>query len=149
MIRKAIGAIVEHEDSFLLVYKTKINTSTGKEKIDGEWDFVKGGIEKEDLDLKKALFRELKEETGNINYIIIKQYDEQICFDFPIHIKEKIGYDRQETTMFHVQYTGDMDAIQPKDDEISTYQFIRKQKVVSTLTHEDTKAFFLKHMMNN
>jgi putative (di)nucleoside polyphosphate hydrolase len=148
MIRKAIGAIIEHEDVFILVFKTKINTYEGKETIDGEWDFVKGGIEEGDLDLEKALFRELEEETGSTNYKIHKQYDEKICFDFPTHLKEKIGYKRQETTMFHVYYEGDINEIQPKDDEFSRCQFIPKQKVAAILTHADTQEFFLKHVVN-
>lgn len=49
MIRKAVGAIVSYGEKFILVHKVNINTILGKEKVKGEWDFIKGGVKEKDL----------------------------------------------------------------------------------------------------
>lgn len=61
--------------------------------------FLKGGVLLSDTDSSSALLRELKEETGSAQYRIIKQFDEKICFEFPSALKEKLGYDSQESFM--------------------------------------------------
>jgi putative (di)nucleoside polyphosphate hydrolase len=144
MIRIAVGAIVFQNDKFLLINKIKINTNIGKETIKGEWDFIKGGVNETDVDLKQAILRELKEETGSTDYKIIKQFDEKICFDFPDKLKAKVGFDRQETTMFLVEFIGDVESISPLDNEISDFVFLERDKVIEKLTHLDTKDFFSK-----
>ncbi|MHC0035306.1 NUDIX domain-containing protein [Pseudoneobacillus sp. C159] len=144
MIRKAVGAIVFQNDKYLLVHKTKINTNTGKETINGEWDFIKGGVKETDADLEQAVLREIKEETGSTDYKIMKQFNEKICFDFPEELKAKVGFDRQETTMFLVEFIGDVNSIRPLDNEISDFIFVEQEKVIEILTHFDTMDFFLK-----
>ncbi|MCH1626434.1 NUDIX domain-containing protein [Ferdinandcohnia quinoae] len=146
MIRKAVGAIVFQNDRFLIVYKGKINTLNGKEMISGEWDFIKGGVEVSDQSEEHSLFRELKEETGSTHYKVIKQFDEKIVFEFPAEIKSKIGYESQETTMFLVEYFGEIDGLNPLDSEISELQFLNKEEIYRQLTHLETKEFFKKHL---
>lgn len=146
MIRKAVGAIVFQANKFLIINKTKINTNGGKEDIEGEWDFIKGGVEQKDDGLKDTLLRELKEETGSTEYKIVKQLDGQICFDFPDEIKKKIGYKRQETTMFLVEFLGDANKLIPLDNEISDISFQEKEMVIDMLTHLDTKDYFVKYL---
>ncbi|RPF50409.1 NUDIX domain-containing protein [Aquisalibacillus elongatus] len=146
MIRKAVGAIVFQGNKFLIVHKTKINTNKGKQIIEGEWDFIKGGIEKDDMDLSETLLRELEEETGSKEYKVVKEFDEKICFEFPDEIKPKVGYDKQETTIFLVEFLGDINALNPNDNEISDLKFIEKDKVAEILTHHDTKEFFLSNI---
>lgn len=145
-IRQAVGAIVYKEDHYLLVHKTKINTQTGIEKIDGEWDFVKGGIEESDESPRHAILRELQEETGSTDFSIMKEFDEKIHFEFPEKMKKKIGYDRQETTMFLVGFTGSKCDLAPVDEEIAGLQFIPENEVADKLTHEDTRIFFMKKL---
>lgn len=146
MIRRAVGAIVYKDESFLAVHKTKINTNEGKQRIDGEWDLVKGGIESGDVNLENAILRELEEETGSSQFKVIKQYQEKICFDFPLEIQNKIGYEKQETTMFLVEFTGKDDTLIPKDDEIAELQFLSLQELIERLTHEDTKTFIIQNL---
>ncbi|MEH7236726.1 NUDIX hydrolase [Bacillus sp. JJ1562] len=146
MIRQAVGAIVFKDDQFLLVHKTKINTRSGSETISGEWDFIKGGIEDSDESLQGALLRELKEETGSTDFLIIKEFDEKISFEFPKKIQRKIGYERQVTTMFLVEFTSGKEKLTPQDEEIADLLFIRKEKVLDTLTHDDTRSFFIKNL---
>ncbi|WP_026021775.1 NUDIX hydrolase [Bacillus timonensis] len=144
MIRQAVGAIVMKDNQFLLAHKTKINTLTGSEKIKGEWDFIKGGIEDSDESVQHAMLRELKEETGCTDFLIKKQFPDQICFEFPE--KMKIGYERQETTMFLVEFTGVIADLLPIDEEIAELQFFAREEVIDKLTHEDTKSFFIKNL---
>ncbi|WP_053365729.1 NUDIX domain-containing protein [Bacillus sp. FJAT-27245] len=146
MIRRAVGAIVFQGNKFLIVKKTKINTLEGKQTIKGEWDFIKGGVEKNDKDLYDALIRELQEETGSKEYKVVKELDEKIRFDFSDKIKVNIGYDKQETTMFLVEFLGDINSLSPNDNEISNIKFIEKDKLVGILTHQDTKDYFLKYL---
>lgn len=146
MIRKAVGAIVYQKDKFLVVHKTNINTLDGKQNIQGEWDFVKGKIEKSDKDYKDALLRELQEETGSIEYKIIKEFDQKINFDFPDELKEKIGYDKQVTTMFLVEFMGELISLIPQDNEIKNIAFLNSNEVVEILTHLETRDYFRKYI---
>ncbi|MBS4218249.1 NUDIX hydrolase [Bacillus sp. FJAT-49711] len=144
MNRRAVGAVVSHGPQFLLVHKVKINAGGVKEDIQGEWDFVKGGVENHE-DLKIAMIRELEEETGSSSYAFIKQFVEKICFEFPTDLREKIGYDRQETTMFHLEFVGNPSCLKPLDNEIDEIIFVAKEDVLKRLTYLDTKEFFEKH----
>ncbi len=145
MIRKAVGAIVKYNDKFLLIHKVKImDAGDAPIEIEGEWDFPKGGIKLDDLDLKKAILRELKEETGSNQYLIIKEFKEKITFTFPPAIRDKSGYQSQETTMFLVEYVGDINDLNPQDEEIDEIYFISKEEVMKKLHHQEMKDFFLK-----
>lgn len=144
MIRKAVIAIVFQHNKYLIVNKTKINTNEGKEDILGEWDFVKGGIKEEDNDLRSSILRELKEETGSSEFNIIKQFNDNICFDFPEEIKVKIGYEKQEIIMFLIEFFGDSSKLVPLDNEICTMKFLEKEELLKSLTHSETKTFFKK-----
>ena len=146
MIRKAVGAIIFQKDKFLVVHKTNINTTEGKQKIIGEWDFIKGGVEKSDKNFYDALLRELQEETGSIEYNIIKEFDQKIHFDFPKELKVKIGYDKQETTMFLVEFWGDINSLIPSDNEVSNIVFLDPYKVVEILAHQETIDYFIEHV---
>ncbi|WP_432363825.1 NUDIX domain-containing protein [Sporosarcina sp. UB5] len=133
MLRRAVGAIVFQGNKFLIVHKTNINTLEGKQIIKGEWDFIKGGVEENDKDLYDGLLRELHEETGSIEYKVVKEFQEKIRFDFPSEIEVKIGYAKQETTMFLVEFLGDINSLSPNDNEISDLKFIEKDKVVAKI----------------
>ena len=147
MIRKAIGAIVTRGNDVLLVYKTKINTPSGKLEIQGEWDIVKGGVKEKDLTFKAAVLRELEEETGTREFSFIKEFDEKLEFDFPEEIQRKIGFQKQETMIFHLEYKDDAAQIRPVDDEINETRFVPKDEVLELLTHEDTKVFLVNYFL--
>lgn len=142
-IRKAVGAIVKQKNSFLLVHKIKMmNALNGPEKIKPRWDFPKGGVKKSDLNLERAILRELKEETGSDKYKILKQLDEKIVFEFPKDLKDKLGYHSQEITMFFVEFLGDIDKLKSQDDEIDDIGFFSKDQVNSKISFQDSKDFF-------
>lgn len=144
--RRAVGAIVKYKNGFLLVHKVKVkNFKNGPEKIMGEWDFPKGGVK--GTEAENEVMRELREETGSNNYRIIKQFDEKIRFEFPPEIREKIGFDKQETLMFLIEYLGDCSELRPQDDEIDDVRFFDISEVLEKLTHKEVKNFFIKNIL--
>ncbi|MGD7052407.1 MULTISPECIES: NUDIX hydrolase [Bacillaceae] len=147
-IRQAVGAIVTIGNEYILILKTKINTAEGKKEIQGEWDFIKGGVEKTDSSLYEAVLRELKEETGKNTFSVIKEFEEKISFKFPQEVADRIGYHSQETTMFLVEYTGENKDWLPQDDEISEISFFKKEEVLKKLAHDQTREFFKTHCLN-
>lgn len=142
-IRKAVGAIVVKNNLFLLIHKVKMmNALNGPVKIKPRWDFPKGGVKDSDENLEVAILRELKEETSSDEYKIVKQFDEKIIFDFPEKIKEKMGFDSQEVTMFLVEFVGDEKLLRSQDDEIDTMNFFTRDQVNDMISFEDSKDFF-------
>ncbi len=146
-IRQAVGAIVAMGEEYALVLKTKINTTEGKKEIAGEWDFIKGGVEKSDSSLQEAILRELKEETGMDSYSVKREFEEKIRFDFPEEVAKRIGFHSQETTMFLVEYKGTITDWKPLDDEVSDIGFFKKEEVLRKLSHEETMQYFQKHCL--
>ncbi|NMH73198.1 NUDIX hydrolase [Bacillus sp. RO2] len=146
-VRQAVGAIVTIGMEYILILKTKINMTDGKKEIQGEWDFIKGGVEKTDSTPCEAVRRELKEETGKDNFVVIKEFEEKISFKFPQDIAERIGYHSQVTTMFLVEYKGDSKDWLPQDDEISEIGIFKKEEVLRKLAHEETREYFIKHCL--
>lgn len=107
----------------------------------GEWDFVKGGIMSHEKSKEEALFRELKEETGSINYSMVKEYSEKLRFVFKSEFQQT-GFIHQETTMFLVEFNGDISDLRPHDQEIDQIAIFSKEEVYSALTHLESKKYF-------
>lgn len=142
-IRKAVGAIVKQKDLFLLIHKVKMmNSLNGPEKIKPRWDFPKGGVKSSDLNIELAILRELKEETGSGEYKILKKFDEKIIFDFPEEVKDKLGFDGQEVTMFLIEFYGDKNGLKSQDDEIDDINFFSREDVNNKISFQDSKYFF-------
>ncbi|MBD3922499.1 NUDIX hydrolase [Paenibacillus sp. PR3] len=143
MIRRAVGGIILNVDNVLLVHKVK----GAQGKISGKWDFPKGGMEQGDIDVEQALFRELKEETGSSQFVIRRRFEQKICFVFDAIVREKLGLERQETTMFLVEYTGDGTDLAPQDDEIDEVRWFHVDEI-SELLFPEAWAFFEQNVRN-
>ncbi|MEO6892298.1 MAG: NUDIX hydrolase, partial [Ktedonobacteraceae bacterium] len=91
-----------------------------------------------------AVLREVREETGAELYQIIKQFDETIGFAFDKQTRRAIGYDRQETTMFLIEYLGDRLELHPMDEEIDQVRFLPAHEVCQYLAHQKTKEYFVR-----
>ncbi|PWV95859.1 putative (di)nucleoside polyphosphate hydrolase [Paenibacillus cellulosilyticus] len=137
MIRKAVGGVILNGDKVLLVHKVK----GAQGKIAGKWDFPKGGMEQGDVDFEHALRRELREETGSEQFVIHRQFEQKICFEFDSVAREKLGSERQETTMFLVEYIGDGTDLAPQDDEIDEVRWFSRDELAELLFPE-ARAFF-------
>ncbi|WP_099303163.1 NUDIX domain-containing protein [Bacillus sp. Marseille-P3800] len=147
MIRQAVGAIVVTKDAYVLVCKSWQNTKDGKERIEDEWDIVKGGVEDEDESLEAAVLRELYEETGSKAFILRDPFREKLTFAFPPEVKKRIGFETQETTVFLVEFTGDLEDLTPKDKEISKLKAVCPDELMDYITHDETKQFFQKYIL--
>jgi broad specificity phosphatase PhoE/8-oxo-dGTP pyrophosphatase MutT (NUDIX family) len=140
IVRKAVGAIVYQENKFIIVHK--VLSSYGKSP--GVWDFPKGAVE-EGESLEDAVIRELKEETGTDKYLIVRELPEKISFDFSEEIRKKIGFERQETTMFLIEFFGNQDELQPCGKEIDEIMVVESRSLLSKLSHAETVSYIEKH----
>ncbi|OMC86651.1 hypothetical protein BK128_11370 [Viridibacillus sp. FSL H7-0596] len=145
MIRYAVGGIIKSEDTILLVKKGKVMDVEKPMEVKPEWDFPKGGIKRDDLDIQEALFRELDEETGTSDFRIIGELG-TLEFEFPAAMKEKLGFERQVTYMFLLEFLGDRAQLQPKTEEISEVVFVKIDEVDELLKLAETKEFFLNNL---
>lgn len=141
MIRQAVGAIVVHKGRILLVRKVKIkNFASGPKRIQGEWDFPKGGIRAGESP-EKAVLRELREETGSERFRILKKYEQRIKFEFPKELHASLGFTRQETHMFRLSYDGEPEDLSPQDDEIEEVRFFSREDALKLLAHDESVQF--------
>ncbi|WP_274365304.1 histidine phosphatase family protein [Paenibacillus thermotolerans] len=142
-VREAVGAIVIQGDECMLVQKIM----GAGEKVEATWDFPKGGVEPTDADHQDALARELSEETGSTAYQILQRFEDPICFPFSEHVRRKIGFESQKTTMFLVRYSGDRTDLKPKDEEIGNIKFVKLAQVLSSITYEESADFFQRNQI--
>jgi putative (di)nucleoside polyphosphate hydrolase len=143
VIRRAVGGIIINGDKILLVHRVK----GAQGKIVGKWDFPKGGTEPDDVDFEQALRRELWEETGSEQFVIHSQFEQKICFEFDAVVREKLGLERQETTMFLVEYVGDGSDLAPQDDEIDEVRWFGVDEI-SDMLFPEARAFFERNVRN-
>jgi putative (di)nucleoside polyphosphate hydrolase len=142
MIRKAVGAIVYDGRQFLLAQRVMIEAGkSALEKIQPEWDIIKGGLNVDESP-EMALLRELFEETGSKDFRIEKKYDEPIRFSFPEKICKSTGWESQETVIFLVRYVGNY--IFHPSEEIGEIKFFNKEQAIKLLQFKETKEFFKK-----
>jgi hypothetical protein len=67
----------------------------------------------------------------------------KICFEFPHYIRDIIGYDKQETTMYLVQIDDEQQSkLKCIDDEIDEYEFVDIDSVSVRLSQEETLKFW-------
>lgn len=144
MVRNAVGAIIYNdENQYLLVHKIR-RMEGGPVNMDS-WDFVKGGVKKGESFLC-AVIRELKEETGSEAYIIEKEYEDMIEFDFPYEVTKKNGYQSQQTKMYLVKYCGNYDDLNVDGKEISELSFFPEQHILTKLENPETEHFWMRYL---
>jgi putative (di)nucleoside polyphosphate hydrolase len=79
--RRSIVAVITNDKGELLVGE--------RSKIKGAWQFPQGGIEPEETP-EQALFRELSEEIGCSQVVILKQLKDEIRYEFPPDLDSSI-----------------------------------------------------------
>jgi 8-oxo-dGTP pyrophosphatase MutT (NUDIX family) len=89
--------------------------------------------------------RELFEETGTDKYIIKQELPWKISIDFNEDMSKQIGYKRQETTMFLVEFIGKQSDLKPIDKEIDEIMLVESEDLIKTLSHEETAQYVQKY----
>jgi putative (di)nucleoside polyphosphate hydrolase len=138
--REAVGAIVRHESSYLLVYKVKVMDTPGPPvAIAGEWGFPSGGVMSGE-DVVSALQRELAEETGLGAYTVEKELP-PLEFEFAAAHRALTGFERQHTRMFLLTCPIAR-GLAPHSSEIEIAKFFSKEEVQSKLYHRSNREYF-------
>lgn len=63
-------------------------------------------------------------------------------------MQEKIGYSAQETTIFLVEFTGNVDYLKPVDGEISAIKLVHKSEFLTYLSHEEMRQYVKENIAN-
>lgn len=128
--RPCVGLVIFNEDGQVFV----------GERIDtpGAWQMPQGGIDPGE-DLKKAAFREMKEEIGTDNAEILHVLDQTIFYDLPDHLLGKIfggKYRGQEQTWIALRYKGsdsDIDIEAFEEPEFLQWQWVNLEKTIDLI----------------
>ncbi len=141
-IRNAVGAIIiDAMNKVLLVHKSNICICKEGNISTDSWDFIKGGVKHNEAMLD-ALKREIFEETGIERFVIKKEFENKIGFEFPQDLKKITGYDMQKMTMYLVQIDERPEVLRCTDDEIDGYEFVDMDRVSEKLTQKETQDFW-------
>ncbi len=103
------------------------------------WQMPQGGIDVgEDED--RAMFRELKEETGiiDLNVKVIKKSKGYYYYNLPYNLQKKFWggkYLGQKQRWYLAEFTGDENSIDVKteDPEFSDWKWVSKDDIVSSI----------------
>ncbi|MBM7841002.1 putative (di)nucleoside polyphosphate hydrolase [Alkalihalobacillus xiaoxiensis] len=149
MERKAVGAVIlVDSDKLIVVEKQTIETVNGKVYRAPEIDFVKGGIQANER-LEEALFRELYEETGSDAYEPVAAIEQPLTFTFPTKVANQIGFLTQKTYFYIVAFQGRLDELTANDEEIKAIHVIKREDIMSQLTHSETKDYYETYLVNH
>lgn len=142
-IRKAVGIILLDElNNILLVHKVKIMDGKSNKSIkNGEWDFPKGGIKKNET-IKDALEREIYEETNIKDYKVLNQLP-NFEFEFSDELKKILDFDKQITYFYSILFTGNKTDIKPDFEEVDDIRFFNFEDTIEKLHHENSKEYLL------
>jgi putative (di)nucleoside polyphosphate hydrolase len=106
------------------------------ERLDtpGAWQMPQGGIDPGET-IEQAAFRELKEETGTDNAVMLDVMDHTVCYDLPPELQGKLWggqYRGQEQYWVALQFTGEereIDIAHFGEPEFSKWQWVELSQV--------------------
>lgn len=100
------------------------------------WQFPQGGIDKGE-EVQEALFREMEEEIGTKDAIIIAEYPEWISYDFPSKIANKMKpYKGQIQRYFLMKFENNVKInLATKHPEFSAYKFVNVDEILDHTAH--------------
>ncbi len=104
--------------------------------IQDAWQFPQGGID-DGESIKKALFRELKEEIGTDDIEVLAEYPEWLSYDFPNTVAKKMyPFDGQTQKYFLVRLKPEANInLDTKDPEFSEYRFVKYKEVFNQIAY--------------
>jgi putative (di)nucleoside polyphosphate hydrolase len=127
----AIGIVVNNDNKFLIVQMVSYG--------ENDWRLPGGGVE-EGEQAEDAILRELKEELGSDQFIIVKRSNIVVRYDWPENViveqykKRKVKYRGQEQTQFLLKYTGDVSEIVIDPNELRQIKWIDIEEFASHFT---------------
>ena len=129
--REGICCIIRKDNKFLIFHRIKNWRG---------WEFLKGGIKLGEAE-KQALHRELKEETGNTKYRIIKtKY--KIKYKWKKHfIKDNKEFTGSVENLYFAELLGNK-KIKIDKSEHDKFKWVNKEYVLKYLTYPNRKRAF-------
>ena len=132
--RKGVNAVViDSNNKFLIVQK--------KNYGDNQWDFPGGGLDDNEK-LETGILRELKEELGSDDFVIVSQSPINIKFEWPQEAIEA-GYRKhgkhwrgQEKYQFIIKFTGVTSDFKLQEDEIKRIKWVKYSELKDHLVFE-------------
>lgn len=105
------------------------------ERVDtpGAWQMPQGGIDPGETPVEAA-FRELREEIGTTDAVILAEHPEWLCYDFPAHVRGKVWggrYAGQKQKWFAFRFLGrDCDvALDTDHREFSAWRWVAMEEL--------------------
>lgn len=132
--RKGVNAVVvDSNNKFLIVQKKSYGND--------QWDFPGGGLN-EDETPETGILRELKEELGSDNFIIVSQSPINIKFEWPQEAidagfrKHGKYWRGQEKYQFIVKFIGNVADLKLQEDEIKKIKWVKYAELSDHLIFE-------------
>jgi putative (di)nucleoside polyphosphate hydrolase len=134
-VRKAIGAIiVQRASPARVILLKKLNAdSLASEKPESSWDIPKRAVREGESD-EQTLWRALEDELGSIDFKLVRKLPYKLNFAAPPGSR----WERQETTLFFLEYEGAIDKFNPKTEEIEEVRLVKIDEAKLLSKHEST-----------
>lgn len=100
------------------------------------WEFNKGGVKALESE-NKAILREIKEETGQTPYNIIK-YNKKGKFQYNLSLKDRPGLIGQTYSLYSAQLKNKK--IKKDKNEHSAYKWVSFQQAIKLITYSNQRA---------
>ena len=137
--RKNVVAFIYQNDEVLILNWAEDNDY---------WGLPQGGVDKNES-YEEALKREIREETGIIDYDIIKKINNAYKYKWPKHYYHT-GYKGQKQTLFFVKYNGSKNDIKLCPYEHKDFKWVKIDSLLnqSHKVHEKAYSLFLENYKN-
>jgi len=126
--RKGICVVVKYENKFLIFHRNKNWKG---------WELLKGGRKKGETE-SQALKREIKEETHNKDWKLIKKFN--ICIEYPWpkeFIKDHMKFHGACNKLYLIRFNNQKIKIDKR--EHSSYRWVTKKQALKLLTYHNLK----------
>ncbi|CAI6159526.1 MAG: RNA pyrophosphohydrolase [uncultured Sulfurimonas sp.] len=100
------------------------------------WQFPQGGIDKGE-EVKEALFREMEEEIGTKDAVIVAEYPEWISYDFPTRIANKMKPYKGQTQRYFLMKLSENAKInlETEHPEFCAHKFVSPEEILDHTAH--------------
>lgn len=122
--------IVDKKNKFLLLNNSYIY---GKNNESSHWQLLQGGRRPYES-IKKAAFRESKEEMGSSQLELISVSEKTYSYEWPLKtIRLKRPYKGQKQDIVYLRYTGDYSDVKISPSEHSDFKWVEKAELIQSL----------------